>query len=113
MIDYDSPFNYAYQPPSPLRNSNVNQTPRRTLDSQGNSSNNNDFNLDNACLNLIFADQSMSHRFIRVGIKEEIAKDFHAEFVNYIKRLEDEDPGLIYYNIQEDGDLFEMVRILR
>lgn len=53
----------------------------------------------------------MSHRFIRVTIQDEEIEDFNKEFVNYIKRLEDEDPGMVYYNIQEDGTLFEMVDI--
>jgi hypothetical protein len=51
----------------------------------------------------------MSHRFIRVTIKNEKLKDFNAELINYIKRLEEDDPGMVYYNVQEDTVLFDMV----
>lgn len=102
------------RPPSPL----MQLTPRRNRNSSAEQRTNEKPDgyrkgvlLAENQLNIVFSDQKMSHRFIRVSVQSQKLKAFNAELIDYIKRLEEEDPGLIYYNVQEDGAMFNMVSL--
>lgn len=49
---------------------------------------------------------------VRVTINKENHSDFQELYQQYLKRLEVEDPGRIYENIEEDGHLYQMVLFL-
>lgn len=113
MIGETQPILPEYEPPSPLRLSvGGKDTSKKDDLSQILGSKDQAIDLDNVHLNVVYADQSMSHRFVRVCLSESEVPAFNSELTNYIKRLEEEDSGLKYYNTQEDGSLYEMVGIL-
>ena len=101
-----------WQPPSPLRNStisspmNASQAKTRDLRDQSPDTSvlkerrgKNDIGLENLTLHVIFSDQQKSHRFVRVTIDDKAMNAFNRHFGDYVKRLEDEEGGLAFYNI--------------
>lgn len=109
-----------YCPPSPLK------TSMPTSPSQGGHSrlnrdhsqdgsvmrdkrSRNDLGLEHMGLHVIFSDQAKSHRFVRVTVEDKFMSSFNRLFAEYIKKVETDDGGMMFYNIQKDDDLFQII----
>ena len=115
ILDPDEPVIKDYSPPSPLRSSPLNSplavTPKREGSVDGSLMREpraaKTFLLEGASLQLMIADQQKSHRFARVTIDLGKMDTFNRIFLDYIKKIQDEEGGLLLYNIQKDEEIFQ------
>lgn len=121
LVDGDTKNISNYNPPSPLRNSPISSpiNAGRSQLGRGEGSNEtsmirekksrNDIGMEHMILHLIFSDQQKSHRFARVTMEEKNKNAFDRAFSEYIKILEGQEGNLVFYNIQKDDDLFQII----
>ena len=114
ILDPEEPALRDYAPPSPLRQSPLNSplpvTPKREGSVDGSLLRERPgkaFLFEGASLQLMFADQQKSHRFARVTLELAKLDAFNRLFLDYIKKIQDEEGGLLLYNIQKDEEVFQ------
>ena len=105
-----------YSPPSPLKLSPINSptiaTPNRDRSFDGSvmkeGGKSKVGNLEGGVsLQLMLADQQKSHRFARFTMENKRIETFNRVFLDYTKKIQDEEGGLLLYNIQKDEDVFQ------
>ncbi len=115
ILDPEEPVLRDYSPPSPLRPSPLNSplavTPKRDGSVDGSFMREprtaKHLLFEGATLQLMIADQQKSHRFARMTIDLAKMDTFNRLFLDYIKKIQDEEGGLLLYNIQKDEEVFQ------